>query len=218
MSLHIDREFEGNAPVFGVESSTGVDSIAFQRQKLSGLKSQLSSLKIPTAQNQNLHNPVPGIPGPHSRGLQIPCAAIAGLFAAADAGSIILASLVGAQGYQLFVSGAPWNLDFHVAAGITAAALYLLIGKSFGFYQAADVFSLRRNSPLILWQWLLTSLLLALLAFLFRIGIEFSRGSIICFAALGLVSLFASRSLMKAALGLAVRKGRVQGRRVVLVA
>jgi undecaprenyl-phosphate galactose phosphotransferase/putative colanic acid biosynthesis UDP-glucose lipid carrier transferase len=39
----------------------------------------------------------------------------------------------------------------------------------------------------------------------------------VCFAALGLVSLFASRSLMKAALDLAVRKGRVQGRRVVLV-
>ena len=58
----------------------------------------------------------------------------------------------------------------------------------------------------ILWQWLLTSLLLALLAFLFRIGIQFSRGSIICFAALGLVSLFASRSLMKAALDLAVRQ------------
>jgi Undecaprenyl-phosphate glucose phosphotransferase len=35
--------------------------------------------------------------------------------------------------------------------------------------------------------------------------------------ALGLVSLFASRSLMKAALVLAVKKGRVQGRRVVLV-
>ena len=33
----------------------------------------------------------------------------------------------------------------------------------------------------------------------------------------GLVSLFASRSLMKAALVLAVKKGRVQGRRVVLV-
>src|ERR1700722_4473352 len=217
MSLHVDREIESNAPVFGVESSTGVDSIAFQRQKLSGLKSQLSSLKIPPAQNQNLHNPVPGIPGPHSRGLQIPCAAIAGLFAAADGGSTMLASLIGAQGYQLFVSGAPWKLDFHAAAGITPARLYLLIGKSFGFYQAADVFSLRRNSPLILWQWLLTSLLLALLAFLFRIGIEFSRGSIVCFAALGLVSLFASRGLMKAALDLAVRKGRVQGRRVVLV-
>ena len=218
MSLHADREFEDKAPPFAVDSANGVDSIALQRQKLSGLKSQLSSLKAATPQNQNLHNSVfQGIPGPRSRGLQSPCAAIAALFAAADAGSIILASLIGAEGYQRFVSGTPWNLDFHVGAGIIAAVLYLLMGKSFGFYQAADIFSLRRSSPRILWQWLLTSLLLALLAFLFRIGIEFSRGSIVCFAGLALVSLFASRGLMKAALGLAVRKGRVQGRRVVLV-
>jgi hypothetical protein len=31
----------------------------------------------------------------------------------------------------------------------------------------------------IVWQWLLTSLLLALLSFLFRMGIQFSQGSII---------------------------------------
>jgi undecaprenyl-phosphate galactose phosphotransferase/putative colanic acid biosynthesis UDP-glucose lipid carrier transferase len=149
--------------------------------------------------------------------LQIPCAAIGAVFAAADAGSIILASLIGAQSYQLFVSGVAWNLDFHIGAGITAVAVYLLIGRSFGFYQASEIFSVRRNAPRIIWQWLLTSLLLALLAFLFRIGVEFSRGSIICFAALALASLFASRSLMKVALNWAVEQGRVQGRRVVVV-
>ena len=58
---------------------------------------------------------------------------------------------------------------------------------------------------------------LALLAFLFRIGIKFSRGSIICFAVLALASLFAVRFLMKAALNWAARQGRVQGRRVVVI-
>jgi hypothetical protein len=103
------------------------------------------------------------------------------------------------------------------STGVTAAVLYLLIGRWFGFYQAAEIFSLRRDTSRVLWRWLLTSLLLALLAFLFRIGIQFSRGSIVCFAALALASLFASRSLMKAALDWAVRRGRVQGRRVVVV-
>ena len=228
MSLLADREFEKNkafadrevdkASVVDVEfpERRGFDSL--QRQKLSVLNGQLSRLKIPRPQNQNVRNPVAEEPKLGAvAGLQIPCAAIGAVFAAADAIAIILSSLIGAEGYQLFASGAPWNLDFHVGAGITAAVLYLLIGKSFGFYQAADIFSLRRNSTRIVWQWLLTSLLLALLAFLFRIGIQFSRASIICFMALGLVSLFASRSLMKAALVLAVKKGRVQGRRVVLV-
>jgi Undecaprenyl-phosphate glucose phosphotransferase len=63
----------------------------------------------------------------------------------------------------------------------------------------------------------LTSLLLALLAFLFRIGLEFSRGSIICFAFLALAFLYVSRNTMKAGLTLAAEQGRVQGRRVVVV-
>jgi hypothetical protein len=157
------------------------------------------------------------IPSPQTPRLQIPCAAIGAIFAAADAGLVTLASLVGAEGYQLLMSGAPWNLDFHIGAGITAAVLYLLIVRSFGFYQAADILSSRRNGSRILWQWLLTSLLLAVLAFLFRIGIEFSRGSIICFAGVALAALSASRSLMKATLIWAVGQGRAQGRRVVVV-
>lgn len=149
--------------------------------------------------------------------LQIPCSAIAPAFAAADAAAMVSASLLGAEGYQLLISRAHWNLHLHVGAGITAAVLYLLIGGSLGFYQVADIFSSRRNTPRIVWQWFLTSLLLSLLAFLFRIGDEFSRGSIICFAGVALALLLLSRSLMKAALTSAVRQGRLHGRRVILV-
>ena len=130
---------------------------------------------------------------------------------------IVWASLLGAGGYQLFMSGAPWNLNFHVGAGGTAAVLYLLMGRSFGIYQVTEIFAERRVTSRILWQWLLASLLLALMAFLLRIGVEFSRGSIICFAGLALASLLGARNLMKTGLTLAVRNGRVQGRRVVLV-
>jgi Undecaprenyl-phosphate glucose phosphotransferase len=149
--------------------------------------------------------------------LQVPCAAVGAVFAAADAAAIIVASLVGAGGYQLFLSGVPFNLSFHAAAGLTAATLYVLIGRSSGIYQVDALFSFRRNTREIVWHWFLTSLLLAFLAFLFRIGIEFSRGSILCFAVVALPLLFASRDLMKRALASAVRSGRVQGRRVVVV-
>jgi Undecaprenyl-phosphate glucose phosphotransferase len=190
MSLLAESEFKRRTPAYPANSNPGTPFATPQRQPSS-----------------SRHVPI----------LQIPCAAIGAVFAAADAGAIIVASLLGAEGYQLLVSGAPWNLSLHVGAGITAAVLYLLIGRSFGFYQPTDIFSLRRVTSRIVWQWLLTSLLLALLAFLFRIGVQFSRGSIICFAALALASLFPSRSLMKAALSAAVRQGRVQGRRVVVV-
>jgi Undecaprenyl-phosphate glucose phosphotransferase len=224
MSLLGDRKFENRAitamepeneaSVFNVESLSRAAAIAQKRQQLSILDGQPSWLKRSPNQGLPTRAGNRSLPG---RGLQIPCAAVGAVFGATDAIAIILSSLIGAEGYQLFASGVPYNLDFHVGAGVTAAMLYVLIGKSFGFYQAAEIFSLRRNSTRVLWQWLLTSLLLALLAFLFRIGIQFSRASIVCFAALGLVSLFASRSLMKSALNLAVRKGRVQGRRVVLL-
>ncbi|MCK1404950.1 undecaprenyl-phosphate glucose phosphotransferase [Bradyrhizobium sp. 76] len=149
--------------------------------------------------------------------VQIPCAAVGGFFAAADAVAVVVASLFGAGGYQLLLSGVPFNLDLHIGAGLAAATLYILIGRSSGFYQVDALFSPRRNTRDIVWYWFLTSLLLAFLAFLFRIGVEFSRGSIMCFSILALPLLFASRDLMKMALASAVRHGRVQGRRVVTV-
>ncbi|MEK9284920.1 undecaprenyl-phosphate glucose phosphotransferase [Bradyrhizobium sp. ISRA442] len=148
--------------------------------------------------------------------LQIPCAAIGVLFAAADASFIVLASLLGARGYQDLISHAPWNLNFHVGAGVTAALLYVLVGRSSGFYQMSSLFSVQKVSSIV-WQWFLISLILAMLAFLFRIGVEFSRGSIICFAGLALPMLLISRNLMKAALASAMKQGRVQGRRAVVV-
>jgi Undecaprenyl-phosphate glucose phosphotransferase len=152
-------------------------------------------------------------------GLHMPCAAVGALFAGVDGATVVLASLMGATGYQLLTSGgAPWNLHFHIGAGLAAALLYLLIGRSSGFYQVTEIFSSgRRDVARVLGQWLLTSLLLSLLAFLFRIGVEFSRGSIICFFAIALGFLLASRHLMKMFLSWAVGAGRVQGRRVVLI-
>jgi Undecaprenyl-phosphate glucose phosphotransferase len=151
-------------------------------------------------------------------GLRVPCAAIGALFAGVDGATIMLASLVGATGYQFLISGAPWNLDFHLGAGLAAALLYVLMGRSAGFYQVTEIISSgRRDVARVLGQWLMTSLLLSLLAFLLRIGIEFSRGSIICFLVVALSSLLASRRLMKMALSWAVGARRVQGRRVVVI-
>jgi Undecaprenyl-phosphate glucose phosphotransferase len=152
-----------------------------------------------------------------SQPLRFPCAAIGPIFAFVDAGAIVLASFLAAGGYQLLVLGTAWNLDFHIGAGITAALLYLLIGKSTDFYQVSDILSSRRETSQILWQWFLTSLSLALLAFLFRIGIQFSRVSIIGFTTLALPLLFASRNLMKTAVTSAVSRNRVQGCRVIVV-
>ena len=151
------------------------------------------------------------------RTLQLPCSAIGAVFAGVDGSAILICSLAGAMGYQV-LANATWNLHFQLGAGATAALLYFLIGRSSGFYQAPELFSSgRRDVSDVLQHWLLTSLLLTLLAFLFRIGIEFSRGAIICFFVMALGSLLASRTAMRGLLSWAVRSGRLQGRRVIVV-
>jgi undecaprenyl-phosphate galactose phosphotransferase/putative colanic acid biosynthesis UDP-glucose lipid carrier transferase len=81
----------------------------------------------------------------------------------------------------------------------------------------ADILSPRRKNSQILRQWFLTCLSLALLAFLFRIGLQFSRVAIVGFATVALPLLFASRDLMKTVLTSVVSRNRVQGRRVIVV-
>jgi undecaprenyl-phosphate galactose phosphotransferase/putative colanic acid biosynthesis UDP-glucose lipid carrier transferase len=210
MSRLAKSEFHTADPSLHADSDTDVTLAPVMqptKEQARQPKLAISQVAEPQGQTSREKSPI----------LQIPCAAIGAVFAAADAIAIVLASLAGAQGYQFLISGAAWNLEFHIGAGIIAAVVYLLIGRSIGFYQASDIFSGRRNGHRIIGQWLLTSLLLALLAFLFRIGTEFSRGSIVCFAVLALASLFTSRILMKVALNWAAAQGRVQGRRVVLV-
>ena len=125
--------------------------------------------------------------------------------------------MIGSAAYQFFANSAFNNSDLALGTGTVAALLYVLIGQSVGFYDLQTVFSTRRDIRQIFAQWALVSLLLALLAFLMKVGAGFSRGSIICFGALALLLLFVSRSLAKRWVRDAVADGRVQGRRVVLL-
>jgi Undecaprenyl-phosphate glucose phosphotransferase len=154
----------------------------------------------------------------HQPAFHIACSALGRAFAAVDAGTILLSSVVGAKGYEALISGAPWNMHFHMGAGVAGALVYVLIGRSSGYYQVTALFSSGwRDGTNALWHWLLTSLSLALVAFLFKIGVDFSRGAIVSFFGVAFVLLFAARGIMKRALLWAVSTGRVQGRRIVLV-
>jgi hypothetical protein len=102
-----DSRFEREALVNHAKCASGAASVNLTREKLSNL--QFQSLQIPSLQIPSLK-----IPSRQTASLQSLCAAIGAVFAAADAGSIILAGLLAAE-------------------GIAAAAFYLLIGRSFGF-------------------------------------------------------------------------------------
>jgi Undecaprenyl-phosphate glucose phosphotransferase len=154
----------------------------------------------------------------HSPAFQIPCSAIGRIFVTLDALAVFLASVVGAKSYEFLMSGDPWNFHFTLGAGAAGALVYGLIGRSSGFYQHAEILSSsRRDATDALRYWFLTILLLTLVAFLFKIGTNFSRGAIVSFFAVAFALVFASRDLMKKVLFWAVKTGRVQGRRAVVV-
>jgi hypothetical protein len=123
----------------------------FEREALvnhAKFASDAASVNLTREKLSNLQIPNLQIPSRQTASLQIPCATIGAAFAAEDAGSIMLAGLVAAD-WQIVLS-----------------------------YQAADIFPQRRNGSRIVWQWLMTSLSLAVLTFFFkdRRPIFWSRG------------------------------------------
>ena len=148
---------------------------------------------------------------------RFPFAAIGYASALTDAVAIFVASMVGGVGYQLVGSETMFRIGSLAGAGLAAALLYGLIGQSAGLYQITSILAIRRNVRQIVGIWTIVSLMLALLAFLLKVGADFSRGSIVCFAGLALVFLLCSRWMANHLATYAVASDHVQGKRVILV-
>lgn len=152
-----------------------------------------------------------------SGNLKIPYFALQYFLSLIDAVLIIAASLVGSGLYQVVTTGEFNNADHLLGAGIVSALLYVAIGLSGGFYDIRAAFSKRKDAARILAQWSIVGLLLALLAFLMKSGAVFSRGSVICFGSLALLSLLVCRRFSKRLVSAAVTDGQVQGRRAIVL-
>jgi Undecaprenyl-phosphate glucose phosphotransferase len=148
---------------------------------------------------------------------RLPFGAIGHASALADAVVVVVASLVGGAGYQVAVYQTAGHLGTLAGVGIVAAVLQGLIGQSLALYQIRAILSFRRNVREIVGIWIAVSLLLTSLAFLMKVGAEFSRGSIVCFCALALALVLCSRWLASRLAKFAVAADHVQGKRVILV-
>jgi Undecaprenyl-phosphate glucose phosphotransferase len=129
-----------------------------------------------------------------------------------DAAIILVSSLMGGVGYQLLVGNRISNLLPYCAVGLLAGLLYVLRMKGSGYYDFPDSAKPRVEIGEILVCWLTTGLLLAFIAFLLRVGVDFSRGAFVVFYFLAPVGLLGGRKIAKAALAEAVSRG-VIGRR-----
>ena len=142
--------------------------------------------------------------------------AIPYLLSIADAFVILLASLAGGFGYQLLVGNPIPDTLPPCAVGLLAGLIHTLRMNGRGYYDFPDSAKPRVEISEILVCWFTTGLLLALFAFLLKIGVAYSRGAFVIFYFLTPVALLGVRKLTKIALAAAVARGTI-GRDMVLI-
>jgi Undecaprenyl-phosphate glucose phosphotransferase len=133
-----------------------------------------------------------------------------------DAFIILLSCLAGGISYHLLI-GDHFEIAPHCAVGFLASLIYVLRMNGRGYYELQESAKPRVEISEILVCWFTTGLLLALIAFLLKIGATYSRGAFIIFYILAPIALLGTRKVTKAALAQAVARGVIGGRDTVLI-
>jgi Undecaprenyl-phosphate glucose phosphotransferase len=143
--------------------------------------------------------------------------AIPYVLSTADAVIILISSLAGGISYQLLAGYPMPNLLPYCAVGLLAGLFYILRMKGSGYYDFPDSAKPRVEIGEILVCWFTTGLLLAFIAFLLKVGVDFSRGAFVVFYFLAPIGLLGVRKITKIALGEAISRGVIGRRDSVLV-
>lgn len=134
-----------------------------------------------------------------------------------DVCTILLCSLTGATAYQLAVGNPIPDLTPQFAVGLLASLFYVLQMSRNGFYELPETATHRVEVRNIVVHWFTTGLLLALVAFLLKVGVAFSRGTFIVFCFLTPVALLGMRKVTKIVLTEAISRGMIGRRDTVLL-
>lgn len=130
---------------------------------------------------------------------------------------ILLSSLAGGIGYHLLAGNPIPNIPPYCAVGLLASLIHILRMNGKGYYDFPDSAKPRVEFSEILVCWFTTGLLLALFAFLLKVGVDYSRGSFATFYLLAPIGLLGVRKITKIALAEAVSRGAIGRRDTVLV-
>jgi undecaprenyl-phosphate glucose phosphotransferase len=134
-----------------------------------------------------------------------------------DALVIISCCFVGGIFYQLAAGNWISDLAPQFAAGLLASLFYVVRMSRGGFYDLPESATPGVEITEILVNWFVTGLLLALIAFLLKVGEVFSRGSFVVFYFIAPVALLGIRRLTKIALSEGISRGVIGRRDVVLL-
>lgn len=146
-----------------------------------------------------------------------PCEAIPYLLSTTDAFIVLVASLFGAISYHTISATPLPDLAAYFALGLIASFIHIARQSGRGYYDFEQVAKPGVEIVEVLICWFSTVMLLAFFAFLFKIGVSFSRGSFLIFAAVAPIGLLAGRKFEKIVIERAVARGAIGRRNVVLV-
>ena len=135
----------------------------------------------------------------------------------ADAAVILLSSLTGGIIYHSLVHDPIPGLMPYFAVGLLASVIHVLQMNGKRYYHFPDSARPGVEISTVMLSWCTTGLLLALLAFLFKVGVDYSRGSFLTFCFVALFGLVGLRKMTKVALAEAVSRGAIGSRDAVLV-
>jgi Undecaprenyl-phosphate glucose phosphotransferase len=143
--------------------------------------------------------------------------AIPYVLALVDALAVIVSSLIGGVGYNYLVGNPIPALFPYFAVGLLASIVHIFQMNRRNYYGFPDSVMPRVEVNAILVSWCTTGLLLALFAFLFKVGFDYSRGSFLTFSFAAAVGLLGIRKATKISLFKAVGRGAIRRHDAVLV-
>jgi len=129
---------------------------------------------------------------------------------------ILLSYLAAGVIYRQFM-GAPADQETTIGAGLIVGAAFVAIAFFQRVYDSHRLFNGIWQARKVVFVWMMSLAILALIAFLLKSTTSLSRGTTIVFAITGLVSLGAHRAAWRVGLASSLAKGHLIDRRVVLL-
>jgi undecaprenyl-phosphate galactose phosphotransferase/putative colanic acid biosynthesis UDP-glucose lipid carrier transferase len=143
--------------------------------------------------------------------------AIPYLLSTADAFIILLSSIAGGIGYQMSMGNPTPSILPFCQIGLLASFVHILRMSGTGYYDFSDSAKPGVEIREILVIWFSTGLLLAFLAFLLKVGVDYSRGAFVAFYFVAPIGLLGVRKLTKTMLASAVHRGAIGRRDIILL-
>ena len=154
---------------------------------------------------------------PSSPSASLSSRAIAYLLSALDTAVIVLCCVAGGIVYHATMDHQTLDLEPQLAVGLVASMFYVLRMSRGSLYELSETATLGVEVRKILICWFTTASLLALVAFLLKVGGTFSRATFVLFCFITPAALLGVRRLTKVALAEAISNGFVGRPDAVLI-